>query len=91
MHENNKAIVNVETRTPWKMRIGAALAMGCLSVAAFATDPPAELDYSASLGAFKDDMTGFFTTNGPLLLGALVVMLGFGIVWKLVKRAAKSV
>ena len=93
MRTNDKAIVVAEAGKVSKMkRMGMILAMGIISVVpALATDPPADNDYTGSLTAFKDSMTGFFSTNGPLLLGALVVMLGFGIVWKLVKRAAKSV
>ena len=49
------------------------------------------MDYSTTIDAFTSSMATFFSTNGPKLLGALVVLLGFGIVWKLIKRAAKSV
>lgn len=73
-------------------RVFATIALACVTVvAAFATDPPPENDYTSSLTAFKGDMQGFLSTNGPALLGALVVLLAFGIVWKLVKRAAKSI
>lgn len=52
---------------------------------------PSPMDYTTSISQFKDDLGTTLSTNGPVLMGALVVALGFGIVWKLIKRAAKSV
>jgi hypothetical protein len=67
-------------------------AVMCIIGGAFAqTTPPDPFDYTTSIEAFKTDMTTFLQTNGPLLLGVLVLCLAFGIVWKLIKRAAKSV
>ena len=57
---------------------------------ALAEGTPAN-DYTTSLTQFKTDFAAMLSTNGPLLMGALVVALGFGVVWKLIKRAAKSV
>ncbi|MBN9503114.1 MAG: hypothetical protein BGO01_07890 [Armatimonadetes bacterium 55-13] len=78
-----------------RSKVIATTSLACLAIgAAMAQETTGGgdgLDYSTSVTAFKTDMTSFFTTNGPALLGALVVMLAFGIVWKLVKRAAKSV
>lgn len=72
-------------------RVIATIALGALAVvSAFATDPPPANDYSEAITSFKTDMSGFLQTNGPGLLGALVVMLAFGLVWKFIKRAAKS-
>lgn len=89
MH-NNQAIVNKGSkRTSLRLTSMAVLAIATV-VPAMATDPVPN-DYTASITAFKDAMSAFFVTNGPALLGALVVLLAFGIVWKLVKRAAKSV
>jgi len=74
-----------------KTRALVTVGLAVVSVtAALATDPVPN-DYTTSITQFKTDMTTFFATNGPVLLGALVIMLGFGLVWKLIKRAAKSV
>ncbi len=73
-------------------RLGTIAGLGLMSVAAMATDPaPSGVDYTSAITSFKDDFTSLLTTNGPVLMGALVVALGFGVVWKLIKRAAKSV
>lgn len=71
-------------------KVGAIVGVLALSVVSMAT-PPAPVDYSESIEAFQTSLQGFFTTNGPGLLVALGVSLIFGIVWKLIKRAAKSV
>ena len=73
---------------------GVALAIPLTAaVAAMAqSEPdPSPMDYTTSITQFKDDLGTTLSTNGPVLMGALVVALGFGIVWKLIKRAAKSV
>lgn len=67
-----------------------SVAAVALAGSAMAT-PPDPLDFTGPLGAFKDDLGGFFATNGAIFLGALMIPLAFGIVWKLIKRGAKSV
>lgn len=92
MRTSNQEIVVTEAPKVSKMkRFGMILAMGIISVVpALATDPPPANDYSGAINTFKTDMGAFLQTNGPGLLGALVIMLAFGLVWKFIKRAAKS-
>jgi len=71
-------------------KIGALVALMLVSVVAFAT-PPDPLDYTAAITTFTDQMTTFITTNAGPLLAALAIMLSLGLVWKLIKRAARSV
>ena len=73
-----------------KVKTLAILALSSVSVAAMAADPT-PLDYSASLNQFKTDLGSFLTTNGPILISCLVLALGFGIVWRLIKKATKSI
>lgn len=80
--------------TQGRAKAVAATTFGILAVgSAFAqtTGGGSGLDYGTSIDAFKGDMVTFWSTNGGKLLAVLVVMLAFGIVWKLVKKAAKSV
>lgn len=49
------------------------------------------LDYTTALTGAKTDLGTVFSTNGALFLGLLIVALGFGIAWRLLKRAAKAV
>lgn len=89
MHNKLNKLVNRSNVASRRLVMGV-IAMTAVVGSALATDP-APNDYTTAITSFKTDMTGFFTTNGGALLGALVVMLAFGIVWKLIKRAAKSV
>jgi hypothetical protein len=59
--------------------------------AAFAEGGTTGVDYTTTINQFKTDFTSLLTTNGPALIGALVVALGFGVVWKLIKRASKNI
>ncbi len=67
------------------------LAVSAMAQTTGSTSGGSGFDYTTSITQFKDDLSSTLTTNGPVLMGALVVALGFGIVWKLIKRAAKSV
>lgn len=70
-------------------KLGLVLVGVFAAVAAFAAPDP--FDYTTSITAFETDIVDLLQTNGPLLFGVLVIMLGFGLVWRLIKRAAKSV
>lgn len=71
-------------------RRGLAVAALATSVvgSALATDPN---DYTTAISAFKTDWQSVLTTNGPGLLGVLVVGIGFSFVWRMIRRAGKSI
>lgn len=67
----------------------AAAALATLGVgSALAADPN---DYTTAITAFKTDWQTVLTTNGPALLGVLVVGIGFAFVWRMIRRAGKSI
>ena len=47
-------------------------------------------DYTDTLNAVQTDLAGFFSTNGPILIGALLIMVTFGLVWRLIRRVGRS-
>lgn len=47
-------------------------------------------DYSASIGTYTTDLGTFLSTNAPALLLALIPVLGFFFVWRLLVRAFKG-
>lgn len=71
---------------------GRGLAVAALATSvvgsALATDPN---DYTTAISSFKTDWQGVLTTNGPALLGVLVVGIGFSFVWRMIRRAGKSI
>lgn len=68
----------------------AGLFVALMSVTAAYAEftPPA---YSTAIDTVKTDLAAVITSAGLPAIGCLVLMLGFGLVWRLVKRAAKSV
>lgn len=86
MHLLNKAVSRISLIT-------AAVAAFAVSAIAQTTGEPAapDLDYTETIASTNTHLTTFFQTNGPVFMIGLVIVLGFGIVWKLSKRVAKSI
>jgi hypothetical protein len=62
-----------------------------LTVSAFAQVTPPDFDYGDSIDAFTTNLQTFITANGPKLLIALLLALSFGVVWRLIRKATRSV
>lgn len=88
MKLKNKNISTLTSGPKLKVLIIAAMCM--TSVSAFAQEAPA-IDYTEAIGEFTTAIQTFFADHGPLLLVGLIAPLAFGLVWKLLKRAVKSV
>lgn len=68
---------------------GAAMVLGTCALACAQTTQTGP-DYATAITGLKTDMSGLITSAGIPALGALLIFLGFGLVWRLIKRAAKS-
>lgn len=72
-------------------RIAATVVFAALTVAgAMAQTAPGANDWTGSIDDFKDDWGQMLNTNGPSLMGVLVLGLGFGFVWRKIKQSARS-
>lgn len=74
-----------------KVRNVGLVAAGIMATAIPCMAEGTAVDYSTVLAGTKTDLQNLVTTAGVPALGILVVMLGFGLVWKLVKKGAKSI
>lgn len=70
---------------------GLLALVSALGVApAFAQDSPS-VNYATLAGGAKDGIISAMSTAAPVAFGVLVAALGIGLVWRLIKRGAKSV
>lgn len=71
-----------------------ALSLGSLALVsgalAQATPPPDPLDFTTSLESVQADLGSMITTNGPALLGIVVIMAAFVFVIRWVRKLAKG-
>jgi hypothetical protein len=82
-----EAVANSVTKV-----VAVAVAAVALVTPALATGPAITApDFTPAIEDGVETMTTSLSTVAPYALGALAVMLAFGIVWKLFKRAGKSV
>lgn len=66
------------------------LAVAPIAASAQTTGSVGANDWTGSIDDFKDDWGQMITTNGPSLMGVLVLGMGFGFVWRKIKQGAKS-
>lgn len=78
-----------------RMRLVATVAIMCIVaiVAAVAqtTGSSSAFDYTSSITAANTDFQTVLSTDGPPLIGVMLLALGFGLVWRLIKKAIHSV
>lgn len=75
------------------MNLKTYLTVATASLGAFALaqgTPPNPLDFNTSLTAVQGDLGEFITTNGPSLLGIVVIMGVFVFVVRWVRKLAKG-
>lgn len=69
----------------------SVLALAGLSSAAFAQSAtPAPIDYGAMVGTVRTEIGSALVTGLPAIAAIIGVLTGLGIVWRLMKRGAKT-
>jgi hypothetical protein len=76
-----------------RMRLVAVLALCMITVLAAMcqTTGSSGFDYTQSITAANTDFQTVLSTDGPPLIGVMLLALGFGFVWRLIKKAIHSV
>lgn len=72
-----------------RSRVFAIATMAVLAVSSFATEPP-EADFEPVITAFKSDITTMLVTYGPLVIGLLVLVVGWRFVVSWIRRVGRS-
>jgi hypothetical protein len=88
---NNLSVQAMRSRMRLVTVLALCLIIGIVAAVAQTTGSSSAFDYTSSITAANTDFTTVLSTDGPPLIGVMLLALGFGFVWRLIKKAIHSV